>query len=251
MQPDVAYHCEGEPPTVWHEVGIDTVLHQGDEISCDPDGSVTLAFADNSTVVVRNTTQLKIASFFAEGGVVRTQILLKMGEVAATVNKSEATKSDFKIQQPTGVASVRGTVFSVFYAPGSNESITSVTRGVVTVDPSRPGLATVEVAAGKEVAVTARAVSSLAPFGKAGARGGVNLMKARDLVLKIIARNNARCALKMPRTNAFSVKPSAGGWLVAIRATAGKAAGWSTWTVAGAKVRPANAAAKKIAVGCR
>ena len=36
---------------------------------------------------------LQIASFFTEGGVVRTEILLKMGKVAAKVNKSEATKS--------------------------------------------------------------------------------------------------------------------------------------------------------------
>jgi hypothetical protein len=251
VQPDVAYHCEGEPATVWHEVEKDMVLHQGDEISCDPDGSVTLAFADNSTVVVRNTTQLKIASFFAEGGWVRTQILLRMGEVAATVNKSATTKSDFKIKMGTWGAGVSGTIFKVFYDPVTRSGITSVTRGAVTVDPTRPGLATVLVPAGKEVEVTPTAISPLAPIGKAGARGGVNLLKARDLVLKIIARNNGPCALTMPRTNAFSVKPSARGWLVAIKATGGKAKGWSTWTVAGTKVKPANAPAKKIAAGCR
>jgi hypothetical protein len=251
VQPDVAYHCEGEPSTVWHEVERDTVLHQGDEISCDPDGSVTLAFADNSTVVVQNTTQLKIASFFAEGGVVRTQILLKMGEIAAKVNKSEATKSDFRIKEPTGVASVRGTVFSVFYDPGSNTSITSVTRGVVTVDPAKPGLVTAEVPAGKEVEVTGRAITPLAPIGKAGARGGVGLVKARALVLGVIARENGPCALTMPRTGAFSVNPSGNGWLVSIKATGGKAKGWSKWTVTAGKVRPANLTARTIAAGCR
>ena len=71
VQPGVAVHEVGTPEDVWCEVHRDTVLQQGDEISCDPDGAVTLQFADNSTVVVRNTTQLKIASFFTEGGVVR------------------------------------------------------------------------------------------------------------------------------------------------------------------------------------
>ena len=103
------YHREGAPDDEWLPLTKGTVLKQGDEISFDPDGAATLAFADNSTVVVRNTTQLKIASFFTEGGVVRTEILLKMGEVAAKVNKSEATKSDFAPpKSPTGTSSVRG-----------------------------------------------------------------------------------------------------------------------------------------------
>ncbi len=247
---DVQYHREGSPTDQWQPLEKDLVLKAGDEVSCDPDGFTVLAFADNSTVTVRNTTQLKIASFFSEGGVVRTQILLKMGEVAATVNKTETTKSDFKIKSPTSVSSVRGTVFTVFYDPGSHTSITSVTRGIVAVDPAKPGLATAEVPAGKEVEVTATAVSSLATIGKAGARGGIDIVKARDLVLKVIAKHNTACALTTPRTGAFSVKPAAGGWLVAINATGGKVRGWSTWAVSSGKVRPANAAARKIAAGC-
>ena len=109
VNPDVQWHKSGAPENEWHDACKDTVLQQGDEISCDPDGAITLQFADNSTVVVKNTTQLKIGSFFTEGGVVRTEILLKMGEIAAQVNKSEATKSDFRIKNPTGTTSVRGT----------------------------------------------------------------------------------------------------------------------------------------------
>lgn len=111
VQPDAEFRSNESEE--FKPIAKDTILKQGDEISVDPDGQVTLAFADNSTVTVRNTTQLKIGSFFTEGGVVRTELLLKMGEIAATVNKSETTRSDFKIKSPTGTASVRGTELNV------------------------------------------------------------------------------------------------------------------------------------------
>ncbi len=250
VEPDVAVHRQGSADESWDPVEVGTVLKQGDEISCDPDGIAVVAFADNSTFTLKHTTMLTIASFFAEGGVVRLEILLKMGEVAATINKSEATKSDFRIKQPTATASVRGTIFSVFYDPVSKASITSVKRGVVEVDPAKPGLKTVNVAAGKEVQVTPTAISPLAATGKAGAIGGINSVKAHDLVMAKVAANNGPCALVLPRTAAFSVKPSGSAWLVSIKATGGKAKGWSTWKVAGAKVTPGNALAKKIASGC-
>jgi len=124
VQPDVQFHKGGSPADAWLPCEKNTVLKAGDEVTCDPDGQATLAFADNSTVVVRNTTQLKIASFFTEGGVVRTEILLKMGEVAAQVNKSEATKSDFRIKSPTGTASVRGTKLEkVSFTPTTGMSV--------------------------------------------------------------------------------------------------------------------------------
>lgn len=250
VTPDVAYHPEGSPDECWLPVEMGTVLKQGDEISVDPDGSATLAFADNSTVVLTDITQLKIASFFTEGGVVRTEILLKMGKVAAKVNKSEATKSDFRIKQPTATASVRGTRFSVFYDPGSKASITSVTEGVVTVDPTKPGVPTVELPAGKEIEVTATSASPVAPVGKAGARGGVNRFGALARVMKVIARFDDPCKLITPRLGATSIKPSAGGWLVSVRLL-GKNGGWSTWRVIGPKITSANALAKRVAAGCR
>lgn len=111
VQPDAEYRSNEKEE--FKPIAKDTILKQGDEISVDPDGQVTLAFADSSTVLVRNTTQLKIGSFFTEGGVVRTELLLKMGEIAAKVNKSETTRSDFKIKSPTGTASVRGTELNV------------------------------------------------------------------------------------------------------------------------------------------
>ncbi len=168
VEPDVAVHREGSADESWDPVEVGTILKQGDEISCDPDGIAVVAFADNSTFTLKHAAMLKIASFFTQGGVVRLEVLLKMGEVAATINKSEATKSDFQIKQPTATASVRGTIFSVFYDPVSKSSITSVKRGVVEVDPAKPGLKTVNVAAGKEVQVTPTTISPVAAVRKSG-----------------------------------------------------------------------------------
>ena len=235
----------------WCDVSKHDVLTQGDEISTDPDGSVTLAFADNSTVVVRNSTQIKISSFFTEGGVVRTEILLKGGEIAAQVNHSETTSSDFKVNSSGAnhSGSVRGTKFTYFYDPVSKATVISVNEGVVAVTATAGGTAT-NVPAGKEVEVTTK-VSAPAALGKAGARGGINRLTARKLVLKLVARGNGPCGLVTPRTGGFSVKPVGAGWLVSVRSTAGKAKGWSTWKTAGTKVSAANAAARKIAAGCR
>jgi hypothetical protein len=246
--PDVQFHRQGCKE--WQTLHVDTVLKQGDEISCDPDGSVVLAFEDNSKVTVAGTTQLKIGSFFTEGGIVRTEILLKMGEVAAKVNKAEGTKSDFRIKEPTGTTSMRDTAFSVFYDPGSRAGITRVTKDVAEVDPTKPGLPTVRVPAGKEIEVTATSESPISPIGKADARGGIDRLLARDRALKVVSRFNGPCQVTTPRAGAFSVKPVPAGWLVSVLMT-GKLNGWSTWQVSGAKVTPLNKLAKTIAGGCK
>src|SRR3954454_3735734 len=247
VTPSVEVHKSSFKQGCFEPVTLDMVLKQGDEISCDPDGSVTLAFADNSTVTVRNTTQLKIASFFTENGLVRTEILLKMGEAAAEVNKSEATKSDFRIKTPTDVNSVRGTIFSVLYDPIAKVGVTSVTRGSVEVDPVAGGLATQTVPAGKEVAVMASSESKVVVIGKAGTPpGAISREAARKLVLAQVARADEKCNVKVL---AFGLKPASKGWLVTIKLSGGRK-GWGTWRVTGRKAVASNKLAKDIAAGC-
>jgi hypothetical protein len=245
----IQFHKAGTPEDDWRTACKDTVLQQGDEISCDPDGAVTLQFADNSTVVVKNTTQLKIASFFTEGGVVKTEILLKMGEVAAQVHKSEATKSDFRIKSPTGTASVRGTDFSVAYDPGAKAMLTTVREGIVEVDPEKPDLTTAMLTAGQQVEVTAKAMSPVAAIGKAGARGGLGRFAALAKVLKVVAKADEACKITLPRENAFAVKEAPGGWKVAVKIL-GKRKGTARWTVKAKRARAANSLAKAIAKRC-
>ena len=248
--PGVFMHKADYPEGLWCPVTQGTGLKQGDEISLDPDGEATLAFADNSTVTLRGfPTQLKIASFFTEGGVVRTEILLKNGEVAAKVHKSEATKSDFRIKTPTGTTSRRGTTFKVFHDPGSNTTLTSVTEGVAIVNPKKAGLKTVEVRAGKEIEVGSRSTTKVVRIGNAGARNGNNRRDALARVRAVIARGDDPCGSTTPRKGAFEIKPAEKGWAVSVKLI-GEHRGTSKWRVAGRKVTARNALARQLKKRC-
>ncbi len=163
LRPSVQVHKAGTPEDDWRELEMNAVLQEGDEISCDHEGIALLQFADESTTKVSNTTQLKIASYFTEGGVTKTEILLKMGEVAAKVHKSEATKSDFRIKSPTDVSSVRGTLYSHRYDPVTKSSLVKVEEGVVEVKPVNSSLAPVTIKAGQQVEVSNNTVSKISP----------------------------------------------------------------------------------------
>ena len=245
------FHKGGTPADAWYPIGPDTVLKPGDEITTEPDGEITMAFADNSKVTLSNLTAFNVGSFFTEGGVTRVEILLKMGEVAAKVHKSEATKSDFRIKSPTGTISVRGTKFSASYDPGSRTSIAAVTEHSVVVTPAkRPKLA-VTVPAGKEVEFTATSVSPLAPLGKANAHGGIDRAKAYQLAAAAVGKAAKACALtRLTTTAGISVKPAGPGWLVMIPVV-GNVKGPSSWTAAGSTATPVNAVAKQLAAGCQ
>jgi hypothetical protein len=261
VQPEVCFHRAGAPEDEWLLVEKDTVLKQGDEISCDPDGAVTLQFADNSTVVVRNTSQLKIASFFTEGGVVRTEILLKMGEVAAKVNKSEATKSDFRIKSPTGIAGVRGTEFTISYYPVTRLGKTSVTEGEVEVQPlafhdpyveeASPRGAPLMLAAGQEVQVSSAAVGAIAAVGQSAAPAGAALLTKASAIKKVkqlLKANSRPCKLTAKWVKA---KQTPKGFRVSARVFLAGVKGTAIWNLAGADPRPFNKLAGRIAGGCR
>jgi hypothetical protein len=98
--------------------------------------------------------------------------------------------------------------------------------------------------------VTPSGISPLAPIGKAGARGGVDMQKAADLVLAVIDHATTACNLAAP-SGSVNVQPgAAGAWKVTVTVP-GKTGGSSLWTVASGKVKPSNALAKTIAAGCK
>jgi hypothetical protein len=169
VQPGVQVHKAGRPEDEWIPATLDMVLKAGDEISCDPDGAIMLRFRDGATTVVKNTTQLKIGSYFTEGGIVRTEILLKMGEVAAQINKSEATKSDFRIKAPTGTTSSRDTAFTVRYDPQTQTSTVSVDEGVVVFTPTNPSLQPITVRARQQIQVSMNSVGTITSYSGDGA----------------------------------------------------------------------------------
>jgi hypothetical protein len=234
----------------WDDLNPGTKLQAGDEIHTGLGSNIELKFSDGTSVTMNELTQLKINTLLSKTDRIKMELLLRIGDLKAKVKPQTTVRTDFSIRWPSASATVRGTIFSVFYDPVAGAGLVSTERGSVEVDPTRAGLASVLVSAGHEVEVTATSVSPIAPLGKAGARGGTNRVNARDLALKVVARFKRPCKLTTPRLGAFSVKPSGAGWLVSIR-VGGKVSGWSTWRVAGTKVKPANTLAKKIAAGCR
>ena len=227
------------------EIREGTVLKQGDELNVDPDGEVVLEFGDNSRVTVMATSQLKIASFFTEGGIVRTELLLKLGQVAAEVNSSGTTRSDFRIQAPSGPGSVRGTTFSVF-ADHSKTSLWSVRKGIVSVRGKR-GRGKL-VRAGREVEATPRGVGRIARRGRAGApKGGLNRAAAMRKVNRVLARADERCGFEVA---AYSLRRTRKGWRVGVTLT-GRTSGKAAFKVVGRKATAGNELGRRIARSCR
>src|SRR5258708_39731102 len=115
----------------------------------------------------------------------------------------------------------------------------STQRGAGAVTPSNPKLRRVTVGAGREVSLTPTSESPMARTGKAGLRGGDDVLKARDLVMTLVATHNRACSTITPRGNAFSVNTAPGGWLVRVKLQGGLN-GQATFLVKGTKVTPVN-----------
>jgi hypothetical protein len=233
----------------WEDLSAGRTLKAGDEIHTGAESRVVLNFSDGTRVSVPPLSQLKIATLVSRTDRVQIDLLLKIGELNAKVKRQETPRTDFGVRIPSlAHASVRGTAFSVF--ADARATVVSVTQHAVVVDPKKRGLRTKTVTAGKEVEVTATAISRLAPIGKARARGGINRVTAFHLVERDIDRAADSCGIETPRNaSAFSVKPAAAGWRVTVNVT-GKLRGASSWSVRGGKAKPANGLAKSIAAGC-
>jgi hypothetical protein len=225
-----------------------TVLGRGDQLETGVDSQVVLSFKDGSRMQVREMTQLLVADLLNKGSRQNVTVQLKLGEVSAQVNPKKEFQTDFKLTTPTGHTASRGTVFSVFYDPVAKATIVRTLVHKVAFTPRRRGSKTIIVPAGKEIEATRSGVSRLAPIGKAGARGGIDIEKARDLALAFVDRFASACSLTSHA--GAGVKPAgAAAWTVTIPLL-GRATGTSAWRVAGSRVTPINALAKRIAAGC-
>jgi len=69
---------------------------------------VELAFADNSTAVVRRATKMGISQFRKQAQVTRTQVGLKYGSVRADIDKARGP-SDFRVRTAVATAAAQGT----------------------------------------------------------------------------------------------------------------------------------------------
>jgi hypothetical protein len=227
-----------------------TVFSKGDQLATGVGSNVALTFQDGSRMAIGEMTQLYIADLLVQGSRQNVSVALKLGEMSAQVNPKKAYQTDFKVSTPPGTISVRGTVFTVFYDPGARATIVRALVHKVLFTPTRRGARAVIVTAGKEIEATRSRVSKLAPIGKADARGGIDIQKARDLALALVDRFARACSLRSTHRSATVRHAGRAAWTVTIPVH-GKATGTSTWKVAAGRVIPINALALQIAAGCR
>jgi FecR protein len=226
-----------------------TVFHRGDRLNTGVDSKVGVTFPDGSKMNIGEMSVVQIADILVQGSRENVSVSLKLGEISNQVNPKKEYQTDFKVETHTSAGAPRGTKFAVFYDPGSQATVTSVTLHSVLVDPTARGLKNVKVTQGKEVEVTRTAVSKVAPIGKANAHGGIDRPKAYQLTMAFLDRYAHACALTAPHPM-FTIKPAgSAAWSVTI-AVQGKATGASTFRVAAHRVAPVNAVAKQIAGGC-
>jgi hypothetical protein len=226
-------------------------LSSGDRIHTGFKAGVTLTFVDGSTVAIKQMSLLQLESVSrSTDGVLHVRGHLRLGEVAAEVNRSSGSAADFNIKTPTSTASIRGTKLTVFY--DGIATLVAVTEGTVHVAPNTG--AAVDVAAGSQVSATAHGVSAPVPIGTGEKRGGLTAGKALALINSKITAGLRACKFDVVSNR---LAPSAGGWsaqYVIVGSTQGvgdKPKGTARFRLKGKKLSGGNALGKKILKRCR
>ncbi len=105
------------------------ILNDGDKIRTGSNGFVALIFIDDkSTLKIKNDTELEITGKREQNSIAK-KINMDRGTIRATVTKR--TKTDFVVQTPTSVASVKGTDFWMISDPIQGDQLIGI-EGVVS-----------------------------------------------------------------------------------------------------------------------
>ncbi|MDT0182656.1 FecR family protein [Microbacterium sp. ARD31] len=108
-----------------------TTASEGDVVSTDRSGLAEVIFPDTSFMRVGPSSEVSITEL-GSAEVQRTTIELDVGETWHSVRELVAEDAVYEVVTPVGVASVRGTVFSVICTPGP-ECVFIVYEGMVRV----------------------------------------------------------------------------------------------------------------------
>jgi hypothetical protein len=111
------------------------VLGLGDRIHTGPDSNVTLKFADGSTLVIQEQSEvvLDTLAVSANGIMVETRVRLNQGRGEVEVPTQRKPPPSFEIITPQSVTSVRGTRFRVETDSERNITLSEVMDGRVEV----------------------------------------------------------------------------------------------------------------------
>lgn len=110
-------------------------LGMGSQLQTGTEASVTLEFADNSRLQLRENSQLQLdqLSSYGDTGMVDTRIRLQRGRSSNRVTPARGPASRYMITAPTATSSVRGTVFRVSAGDSRQAPSTEVVEGRVQV----------------------------------------------------------------------------------------------------------------------
>jgi hypothetical protein len=126
------------------------LLTIGQHLVTGADASVTLVFADESRLQLREHSRLRLdqLSRYGRTGMVDTRVRLEQGRTSNRVTPAKGPASRYIIDAPTATSSVRGTVFRVSAGEPGHVASTEVLQGRVQVGNRRgarlvnPGQAT-------------------------------------------------------------------------------------------------------------
>lgn len=107
----------------------------GSLLRTGPDASVTLLFADDSRLQLRENSELRLdqLSRYGQTGMVDTRLRLQQGRSSSQVTPARGPASRYVIDTPTATSSVRGTVFRVSAGSANTTAATEVLEGKVQV----------------------------------------------------------------------------------------------------------------------
>lgn len=115
------------------------LLRMGQELVTGEDASVTVVFADDSRLQLRERSRLRFdqLSRYGHTGMVDTRLRLEQGRASNRVTPANGPASRYIIDAPTATSSVRGTVFRVSAGQDGRGAATEVLEGRVQVGNRR------------------------------------------------------------------------------------------------------------------
>lgn len=118
-----------------HPATEGALLMIGNLLRTGVDASVTLSFADESRLQLRENSELRFdqLSSYGKTGMVDTRLRLQQGRSSSRVTPARGPASRYVIDSPTATSSVRGTVFRVSAGGDNASAATEVLEGKVQV----------------------------------------------------------------------------------------------------------------------
>ncbi len=123
----VEYSTDGK---TFYPLTAGTVVQKGYFIRTSFDSSVYLDFGYGQLFVTK-LTELHLDEFVNSTNIQKSQLFLRVGAIAAKVNKTANIRSDFSIVTPTATASPRGTQMVVQYDNSTNTTTVYTIEGSI------------------------------------------------------------------------------------------------------------------------